>query len=123
MKKVLVIDDEQINRLLISSVLKAEKYEVFEASGGKEGIEKAKSLIPDIIVCDMRMPEVDGMEVLDNLRSDENLMSTPFVFLTSNTDAIDEKVALKSGANAYLYKPVSKEKLTDCVKKLIDSSE
>lgn len=116
MKKILVIDDEQINRLLIASVLKAEKYEVFEATSGREGIDKALKLMPDIIVCDMRMPEIDGMEVLDTVRTDPNMSTTPFIFLTSNTDAIDQIVALKSGANAYLHKPIDREKLIASIK-------
>ncbi len=116
MKKILVIDDEQINRLLITSVLKAEKYEVFEASSGREGIDKALQIKPDIIVCDMRMPEIDGMEVLDSVRAEPSMITTPFIFLTSNTDAIDQRVAIKSGANAYLHKPIDREKLIACIK-------
>lgn len=119
MKKILVIDDEQINRLLVSSILKSEGYELFEASNGNEGIEMAKKISPNLIICDMRMPEVDGMEVLDALKTDPNLMSVPFLFLTSNTDTIDQKVALKSGANAYLHKPIDKEQVIREVKSRI----
>lgn len=119
MKKILVIDDEQINRMLVSNILKSEGYELFEASGGKEGIELAKKIMPNLIICDMRMPEVDGMEVLDMLKMDASLMSIPFLFLTSNTDTVDQKVALKSGANAYLHKPINKDQVIAEVKNRI----
>ena len=119
MKKILIIDDEQINRLLVSSILKPEGYQIFEAENGKVGIELAKKNNPDLIICDMKMPEVDGMEVLDAVRADNELMSVPFFFLTSNIDTVDQKVAFKSGANAYLHKPIDAQQVLKEVKSRI----
>lgn len=117
MKKIIVIDDEIVNRLLIISILKSASYEVYSADGGKNGINLAKELRPNLIICDFRMPGIDGMEVLEMIRADKKMKEMPFIFLTSNIDFQEERVALKLGANAYLHKPVDKEKLLECVKK------
>lgn len=105
MKKVLLIEDsaEILNNL--SEFLELSNYKVFTADNGKEGIEQAMMHKPDVIVCDIMMPELDGFGVLHILQHNPDLQKTPFIFLTAKTDPVDYRKGMILGADDYIVKP------------------
>ncbi|PIQ27029.1 hypothetical protein COW36_16035 [bacterium (Candidatus Blackallbacteria) CG17_big_fil_post_rev_8_21_14_2_50_48_46] len=115
MLKVLAIDDTLTNLELVKEMLLSQEFEVATASNGQEGIETARSFYPDLIICDIEMPEVDGFQVLETLRAQDDFKHTPFVFLTGvNTqESIDRGADL--GADDYLLKPFTLKKLISTV--------
>lgn len=117
MTKVLVIEDEEILRESILNILKSKEFSVIEAKDGRTGLQLAKELIPDLILCDVRMPEVDGYEVLKALRQDPTTATIPLLFLTAENlqDVLHKGQRL--GANGYLTKPFSTAQLLDAISK------
>jgi DNA-binding response OmpR family regulator len=118
-KKILVVDDETELLKALSIRLKTSGYEVITASDGQEGLEKAKSLNPDLIVLDILMPKMDGYEVCRMLKFDEKYKSIPVIMLTAKTQDIDKAMGKKVGANDYITKPFETQDLIDKIKKYL----
>ena len=117
MAKILVIDDESEFRNIIKERLLKEGHEVETAIDGEEGLGKVKEAAPDLIICDMKMPKMDGFEVLEVLRKKENL-NTPFIMLTLIDDFDKIQSAYEHEANFYITKPVVHTKLFEETKLL-----
>lgn len=111
MKKVLVIDDASDVLENIEELLALSGYEVLTASDGREGLEVARSTKPDIILCDVMMPKLDGLGVLRAIRNIPELAGTPFVFLTARAERQDFRAGMDLGADDYLTKPFSGDEL------------
>ncbi len=105
MNKILVIEDEQPVRTGIRDLLEIKKYKVFTADSGTEGIKLAKEILPDLILCDIIMPEVDGYEVLHQLKKYEETVSISFIFLTAKSKMTDLRYGMNLGADDYIVKP------------------
>jgi len=118
-KKILVIDDETELLKAISIRLKASGYEVITAQDGQEGLEKAKSSNPDLIVLDILMPKMDGYEVCRLLKFDEKYKSIPVIMLTAKAQDIDKTMGKKVGVDDYITKPFETQDLVDKIKKYI----
>jgi DNA-binding response OmpR family regulator len=118
-KKILVVDDETELLKALSIRLETSGYEVITASDGQEGLEKAKSLNPDLIVLDILMPKMDGYEVCRMLKFDEKYKSIPVIMLTAKTQDIDKAMGKKVGANDYITKPFETQDLIDKIKKYL----
>ncbi len=104
MEKILIIDDSKANRLVLSNVL-SEKYSVETAENGEDGINMAKSFIPDLILLDIVMPGIDGYLVCKELKNDDELKKIPVIFLTSKDDTDDIIKAYEIGGADYVLKP------------------
>lgn len=115
MKKVLIIEDNQDVRENTADILELSGYETITAENGKVGVKKAKQLLPDIIVCDIMMPELDGYEVLQELSKNPMTASIPFIFLTAKTDKSDMRKGMNLGADDYLTKPFTENELLDAI--------
>ena len=115
-KKILVVDDETELLKAISILLKTSGYEVVTAQDGQEGLEKAKSLSPDLIVLDILMPKMDGYEVCRLLKFDEKYKSIPIIMLTAKVQDIDKAMGKKVGADDYIAKPFETQDLIDKIK-------
>jgi signal transduction histidine kinase len=117
MKKILVIEDEKNirNRIVDTLELSNEAYSVFTAENGRIGIEVAKKEIPDLIISDVMMPEIDGYEVLRTLRADETTSAIPFIFLSAKADIAHIREGMNLGADDYLPKPFSIDELLRAV--------
>ena len=106
---VLIIDDEQANRLMLVNILDPEQFTVYVRKSGREGIEAAEELLPDIILLDIIMPEMDGYEVITLLKSSHKAKNIPVIFITGLSEVSDEEKGLKLGAVDYITKPFSPE--------------
>jgi CheY-like chemotaxis protein/two-component sensor histidine kinase len=115
MKKILVIEDEQSVRENLLELLEAENFEVFAADNGKAGIELAKAHLPDLIICDVMMPELDGFGVLTLIRKDPAMATVPFIFLTAMTEKTDLRQGMSLGADDYLTKPFTRMELLEAL--------
>lgn len=115
MKKILIIEDNQDVRENTADILELANYEVCTAENGKKGLELAKNANPDIILCDIMMPELNGYDVLDHLSKDEKTSSTPFIFLTAKTERADVRKGMSLGADDYLTKPFDESELLEAV--------
>ena len=118
MKKILIIEDVEMNRDLLVQLLE-DSYELSEAIDGKQGLEKASEVKPDLILLDIALPEMDGYEVAKHVRADENLKETPIIAVTAHAMAGDEHKAIEAGFTDYLTKPIDEDELWSKVEKHI----
>jgi DNA-binding NarL/FixJ family response regulator len=123
MKKILIIEDEPEMRRNLATVLRLEKYLPLTAENGRVGVELAKKEQPDLILCDVMMPGLDGFGVLQALREDERLALVPFVFLTAKGEKEDLRSGMNFGADDYLTKPVGKADLLKAIEARLQRSE
>ncbi len=117
MTKVLVIEDEDILRESILNILKTNGFNVLEAGNGLRGLQLAKEFVPDVILCDIRMPEFDGYEVLKELRQDPVTATIPLFFITAENLQNVVSQGQKLGANGYLTKPFTTAQLLEVIHK------
>lgn len=115
MKKVLVIDDTDEIRTVISESLKVYGFATTVAGDGQTGIAAAQNESPDLIICDINMPNLDGFQTLTALREDEKTATIPFIFLTGATDKTDMRKGMELGADDYLTKPFTHRELLAAV--------
>lgn len=114
-KTILIIDDNNELRNIVSEALGLEGFNVIEASDGLLGIEQAKKYKPDLILCDIVMPEIDGYEVKRQLGNDIGTMLIPFVFLTAVAEQHQVRKGMETGADDYLVKPIRLEELLSTI--------
>ncbi|QHI35642.1 Phosphate regulon transcriptional regulatory protein PhoB [Kordia antarctica] len=119
MKKVLLIEDDVVLRENTAELLELSEYEVTTAQNGKIGIDKLKSFVPDIIVCDIMMPELDGYGVLEKLSQDEVTRHIPFIFLSAKTERQDVRKGMDLGADDYITKPFTEDELISAIESRI----
>ncbi|MHC1764140.1 MAG: response regulator [Verrucomicrobiia bacterium] len=115
MARILIIEDEPEMRRNLLTILKMEKFNATGAENGKVGIDLAKRERPDLILCDVMMPEMDGYDVLQALRQDPSTVTTPFIFLTAKGEKPDVRAGMNLGADDYLTKPVAKADLLGAI--------
>ncbi|NEO52201.1 MAG: hybrid sensor histidine kinase/response regulator [Okeania sp. SIO3B5] len=115
MKKILVIEDEQGILDIITDVLEAECFTAIKAENGKIGVEKALENVPDLIICDVMMPEIDGYTVLKILRKNLLTEAIPFIFLTAKVERADLRKGMGLGADDYLTKPFTNAELMNAI--------
>ena len=115
MKKVLIIEDNLDVRENTADILELEGYDVSTAENGKIGVKIAKKLLPDIILCDIMMPELDGFGVLEILNKSPETASIPFIFLTARAEKADLRKGMNLGADDYLTKPFNEKDLLDAL--------
>jgi two-component system alkaline phosphatase synthesis response regulator PhoP len=116
---ILVVDDEQDLLDLIEYNLKKEGFAVIKAENGLEGIKAAKEHKPDLILLDIMMPKMDGLEVCNQIRQDKEIKKTPIIFLTARGDEKTEVEGLNSGGDDYITKPISTTKLMSRIKAVL----
>lgn len=122
-KKILVVDDETDLLDLIEYNLTKENFEVVTATDGLKGIKKAKAEKPDLVLLDIMMPKLNGLEVCDMMRNDSELKDIPIIFLTARSDERTEVEGLNTGADDFMTKPISTVKLVSHIKAVLRRSE
>ncbi len=115
MTKILVIEDEESVRENILDLLEAENFKTLAAANGKIGVDLAVSEVPDLILCDLMMPNIDGYEVLKLLNSQAITATIPFIFLTARTAKADVRKGMELGADDYLTKPFTRSELLNAI--------
>ncbi|MCR9133082.1 MAG: response regulator transcription factor [bacterium] len=115
-KTILVVDDEKDLLDLIEYNLKKEGFKVLKAENGKEGIEVAKEYKPDLVLLDIMMPKMDGLEAVEIMRKDDDLKRIPIIFLTARSDENTEIEGLNKGGDDFITKPISTTKLVSRIK-------
>jgi two-component system sensor histidine kinase/response regulator len=115
MPSILVIEDNDEVRREVVGILRYEGFEVAEAENGRRGVERARERPPDLIICDVMMPDLDGYETLATMRAEPALATVPFVFLTARAERADMRRGMELGADDYLVKPFSIDELVAAV--------
>lgn len=114
-KKILIIEDQAPMRRNVALMLQMEGYETCVAENGRVGVEVALKEKPDLVLCDVMMPELDGYGVVQALRAEPSFATTPFIFLTAKSDRGDVRIGMNFGADDYLTKPVIRDDLLAAV--------
>jgi DNA-binding response OmpR family regulator len=115
MPLIVVMDDDAGTRMLVSQVLKKEGFDVMAAEDGAKGLDLIRQFKPDLVVSDVQMPHLDGFEVLDQIRNDPELATTPVILLTSLQDRTHMRQGMTTGADDYLTKPFAPQELREAV--------
>jgi len=119
-KKILVIDDESSLVEMLSIRLEVNNYQVVSACDGQEGLDKARSEAPDLIILDLMLPKLDGYQVCRMLKSDEKYKQIPIIIFTARAQESDIKAGMEAGADAYITKPFEPNILLAKVSQLIE---
>jgi len=117
MNKIAVIEDNAEMRENIKEILELSDYEVYTAENGKKGVELIKTILPDLILCDIMMPELDGYGVLYMVSKNVNTASIPFIFLTAKSEKDDFRKGMNMGADDYITKPFEDTDLLDAIER------
>ena len=123
MKKILVIEDEPAMRNNLRQILELEHFLPVVAPNGREGVAAAKRELPDLILCDVMMPEQDGHAVLEELRAEPATARIPFIFLTAKGEHADIRTGMNLGADDYLVKPVRVADLLEAIAARLERAE
>lgn len=117
--KLLVVDDDKTTRKLLSLYLKGKGYEVVTAENGLDALEKLGTESINVVVSDMNMPYMDGLELTKTLRADENMKNIPIIMVTTEADDDERKKAFDAGVDDYLIKPTNAEAISESIKRII----
>jgi two-component system cell cycle response regulator DivK len=118
--RILVVEDNERNLKLVRDVLQYAGYDVIAASSGEQGVALARERMPDLVLMDLQMPEMDGTEALHRLRDDPLTRAIPVVAVTAFAMKDDRERALNAGFDSYLEKPISVRALPDQVRGFLD---
>ena len=121
-KVILIVDDEQEVRSVIRSRLQASGYTTIEAADGRQGVELVKTRKPDLVLMDIRMPVMDGYAALHIIKADETTRNIPVVMLTAVVNELHERATKGIGADGYVTKPFTPEKLLDAIGQFLPTS-
>jgi two-component system, sensor histidine kinase and response regulator len=122
-KKILLIDDVEENIIVLRERLENEGYEIISATDGKTGIALADQEIPELIICDIMMPSMNGYEVMEMIHNNERTKAIPFIFLTAKADIQDIRQGMQSGADDYIAKPFDSKQLIKAVEARLTRKE
>ena len=118
-KTILHVEDNEMNRKIVRALLKSAPYELIEAHDGEAGVAMALERLPDLILMDIQLPRISGLEAMRRLRAEPATAATPIVAITSFALSGDDQKAKEAGATAYLTKPYSPFELLNLIRKLI----
>ena len=117
-KTVLYVEDNEFNRKIVRQLLLATSYRLLEATDGEQGVAAALEAPPDLILMDIQLPRLSGIEATQQLRQDPRTEGIPIIVVTSFALSGDDRKALEAGASAYLAKPYSPRELLELIRKL-----
>lgn len=118
-KKVLVVEDNELNLKLFCDLLRAHEYETEPVRDGREAVARAQAFAPDLIIMDIQMPHVSGIDLIGQLKNDEVLRAIPIMAVTAYAGRGDEELIRSAGAEGYVSKPISVMRFIEAVEALI----
>jgi len=118
-KKILVVEDNELNLKLFCDLLRAHGYEAEPVRDGRQAVERTRAFRPDLIIMDIQMPHVSGLELIEQLKSDEALKAIPVMAVTAYAAKGDEERIRDAGAEGYVSKPISLMKFVESVRMLL----
>lgn len=122
MKTILIIDDEQSLRGNLAEILLLEGYDTLEAEDGVTGLAQVREHLPDLIICDIAMPRLDGLELVRQVRGDARTAAIPIVLLTAKAEKTSTNAGLALGANRYLVKPFLVNDVLTIIQELLETA-
>ena len=120
MKKVLIVEDNDKNMKLARDVLQNKGYQTLEAVTGEEGVQLAKQHVPDLVLMDIQLPGINGIEAFKQIRADANTAKVPVVALTASVTPTDRSAITAAGFDAFISKPINLKEFLETVKRLAD---
>ena len=118
-KKILIVEDDPRNMKVVMMTLKRHDYELLTATDGEEALKAALAQKPDLILMDLQLPKLSGLEVVKKLRVDPDLAETPIIALTAYAMKGDEEKCLEAGCNGYMAKPINTRELPGKIEELL----
>jgi two-component system, cell cycle response regulator DivK len=118
-QKILVVEDNELNLKLFCDLLRAHGYEAEPVRDGREAVERARAFIPELVIMDIQMPYISGLELIEQLKADEELKAIPIMAVTAYAAKGDEERIRDAGAEAYVAKPISVMKFIEAVGALL----
>jgi two-component system cell cycle response regulator DivK len=122
-QKILVVEDNELNLKLFCDLLRAHAYEAEPVRDGREAVERARSVRPDLVIMDIQMPYISGLELIEQMKSDEELKRTPIMAVTAYAAKGDEERIRDAGAEGYVSKPISLMRFIEAVRGLLAAAE
>ncbi len=119
-KKILIVDDDRQVSLALSIRLKAAGYDVDVAGDGESGLQKLAARVPDVVLLDMRMPGIDGLEVMRQMKQDPRLANIPVIFVSANAQETAKRAALNAGGKFFLEKPFESRALLEAIQRVLE---
>ena len=117
-KRILLVEDNEFNRKIVRDLLARQPYDLLEAHDGEAGVAAARRDRPDVIVMDVQLPKLSGLDATRAIRADPDTAKIPIIVVTSFALSGDDKKAMDAGASAYLAKPYSPRQLLDTIRKM-----
>jgi two-component system cell cycle response regulator DivK len=121
-KTVLIVEDNELNMKLFADILEAHGYEVIRAVDGMEGLQSAKKYHPDLVLMDIQLPEISGIEVIKTIKQDPNLKHIPIVAISAFAMNGDRERIMESGCETYISKPVNVGRFVEVIKEQLSVS-
>jgi two-component system cell cycle response regulator DivK len=122
-QKILVVEDNELNLKLFCDLLRAHGYEAEPVRDGREAVDRARSFRPDLVVMDIQMPWISGLELIEQMKGDEELRATPIMAVTAYAAKGDEERIREAGAEGYVSKPISLMRFIEAVRGLLEAAE
>ena len=123
MSLVLIVEDNEKNMKLVRDILKAKGYETVEAVTGEEGVKLAKEKKPDLVLMDIQLPGMSGIEAFKQIRADARTARIPVIALTASVTPTDRSQITAAGFDAFVSKPISLKEFVDTVKRLLEGAK
>jgi two-component system cell cycle response regulator DivK len=121
-QKILVVEDNELNLKLFCDLLRAHSYEAEPVRDGREALERARAFAPDLVVMDIQMPHISGLELIEQMKADPELRATPIMAVTAYAARGDEERIRDAGAEGYVSKPISVIRFVEAVRQLLEDA-
>jgi two-component system cell cycle response regulator DivK len=121
-QKILVVEDNELNLKLFCDLLRAHSYEAEPVRDGREALERARAFAPDLVVMDIQMPHISGLELIEQMKADSELRATPIMAVTAYAARGDEERIRDAGAEGYVSKPISVVRFVEAVAGLLEAA-
>jgi two-component system cell cycle response regulator DivK len=122
-QKILVVEDNELNLKLFCDLLRAHGYEAEPVRDGREAVERARAFAPDLVIMDIQMPHITGLEIIEQMKADEELIAIPIMAVTAYAGKGDEERIREAGAEGYVSKPISLMRFIESVRGLLRDRE